>query len=277
MPTLLVTGASGFLGRRVVARAAGWDVVGTYLEHTPPGDAPGRHVAVDLRNADATVRLVAELRPDAIVHAACSNQRPEHVAAIVPAATALAAAARTVSARLVHVSSDMVFDGTAAPYDESTPTRPRGEYATAKAQAEAIVLEAVPRALVARTSLIYGADPPDHQTRWLLDAIERGEQVSLFTDELRCPVFVDDLADALVELAGGDLAGVLHVAGPEAWNRWDLGRRMLSWLGRPLPDHVVPGTIAASGLARAADLRLDTRRARAALRTRLRGVSEVTV
>jgi dTDP-4-dehydrorhamnose reductase len=275
MPTLLVTGASGYLGRRVVARAGGWDVVGTYLDHAPPAGTPGRHVGLDLRDPDATRRLVEAVRPDAIVHTACSNQRPEHVAAIVPAAQAVAEASRSVGTRLVHVSSDVVFDGTAAPYDESAPVRPLGRYAAAKAETEAIVLAGLSNALVVRTSLIYGVDPPDHQTRWLLGAMDRGERVTLFTDELRCPVFVDDLADALVELAARDLTGVLHVAGPAALDRWTFGCLMVAWLGRRVPDNVVPGTSAASGLTRAADLRLDTRRAQAALGTRVRGLAEV--
>lgn len=272
MPRLLVTGGSGYLGRVVAAMAAGWDVTATYLDHRPADGAPSvRHRRLDLRDAAATRQLVAEVAPTAVIHTACSNQAPQHVEAIVPAARNVAAAAGEVGARLVHVSSDMVFDGTAAPYDETAYPRPMSPYGQAKAEAEAIVAAtcpdtaACPGAAIVRTSLILGLDPPDHGTRWLLGAVERGEQVTLFTDEIRCPIWVEDLAKALLALAAGRHAGVLNVAGPVAVDRWALGVAMLRHSGLTPPPNVAPGTMAASGLSRPTDLRLDIRLARSVL------------
>ncbi len=269
MPRLLVTGGSGYLGRVLVARATSratrWDVTATFLNHPPPPTTASAHKRLDLRDAAATRRLLTTLAPDVVIHTACSNQAPEHVAAIVPAAEHIAAAATAAGARLVHLSSDVIFDGSAAPYAESAPPRPLSAYGQAKAEAEAVVVATCPAAAIVRTSLILGLEPPDHGTRWLLGALERDEPVTLFTDEIRCPIWADDLAGALLALAGMDFAGILHVAGPVAVDRWTLGLTMLRHLGLAPPPTVVAGTSAGSGLQRPTDLRLDTSLARSVL------------
>ena len=88
---------------------------------------------------------------------------------------------------------------------------------------------------------------------------------TFYEDEVRCPVQVGDLADALVELAGGDLTGVLHVAGPEAVSRHQFAELIT---GRPVRHAPAPA-------GRPLDCRLDTSHAAATLATVLRGVSEV--
>lgn len=273
-PRLLVTGASGYLGRHLVARAVGWDVHGTYFSQVPSPAALGTPHALDLRDADATAALLADLAPTVVIHTACANRTAEHIAAIEPAARAIAAAARSMGARLLHLSTDSVLQGAPAPYDESAPALAASPYGGAKARAEGIVAALCPGALIVRTSLICGLDPPDHQTRWLLDAVASGAPATLFTDEIRCPIWVESLADALLELATLDLAGVLNVAGDPPMDRWALGQAMLGRLGVALPPHVVPGLRPAGSERGPADLRLDLRRARALLATPLRGPGE---
>lgn len=96
---------------------------------------------------------------------------------------------------------------------------------------------------------------------------------ALFTDMIRMPVHVDDLADALLEVAALDYRGVLNVAGPEAISRYDLGVLVAERDGYD-PAALPRSTIAGSGLSLARDVRLDCGRARALLRMRLRGVHE---
>ena len=220
--------------------------------------------------------VFAEEKPNAVIHTACSNRTPANIAAIALAARAVAEAAQAHGARLVHVSTDLVFDGEHAPYADEAPVGPVMPYGAAKAEAEAIVAEASPSAVVVRPSLIWSLDPLDHQTGWLVEGARRGTHVTLFTDEVRCPVHLDDLAAALLELSvRPDLRGALNLAGPQALNRWEFGLRLLEALGVPRGPNVVPLTVAESGLVRARNLTLVSRRAAAALQTRLRGVDEV--
>lgn len=277
MTRLLITGGSGYLGGWLMPTAAaqGWEVHGTYWSQPFTSSAGTAH-QLDLTQPRAVGALLDQLQPAAIIHTACSNRDAGNLTSIEPAAQALALAAQQRGTRLVHVSTDLVFDGEHAPYADDSPPLPKGAYGRAKAAAEATVAARCPTAAIARPSLIWCLDPLDRQTTWLVEGMRRGERVTLFTDEFRCPVYLPDLARALMELAARtDLSGAFNLGGAQALNRWDFGLRLLQALGLPREGNVLPGTVAASGLERARDLTLTGARARQVLETPLRGVDEV--
>lgn len=263
---VLITGATGSLGRRVFHRAvaAGTEPVGTFFD-TPAATAS---VRLDIRDRDQVARVLREVRPDAVVHAAAGRDRTDWPATADGAANVVVAAARA-GVRMVHVSSDAIFSGRAVHYDEDALPDPVYAYGAAKAAAETAVRAADPSAAIVRTSLILGDGNGYHEklTHDLLAGRVRG---ALFTDEIRKPVHVDDLADALLELAAGDYAGVLNVAGADAVSRYELGVLVARRDG--LDASAIPAsTVAAAGLRRPTDVRLVTDRAVALLRTPLRG------
>lgn len=272
-PRLLITGGSGYLGSHLVRSAGGWETWATFFDH--PVSTPNvGGLRLDLRDGSAAREAVLRVRPHAIIHTALSNATPEQIRAIPQAARAMAEAASEWNARLVHVSSDLIWDGREAPYSDRSPPRPIGEYGEAKARAEAIVAELCPGAIVVRPSLIWGLEPLDRQTRWLVNDAQAGRPVTLFTDEIRCPVWVHDLSAALLELAGSEVSGVMNLAGPQPLTRWDFGQKLLAALDLPAMPNVRPGTIEEAGLRRATDLTMRSDRARATLRTKLHSVDE---
>lgn len=243
---LHVTGATGFLGRELVRLV--------------PAASRER---VDVRDAAAVGALLRRVRPEVVVHTAYRQDGPGAWETTVDGAGHVAAAASEVGARLVHLSTDVIFDGRkGAPYVEEDPPSPASEYGRAKAEAERRVAGACPAALLVRTSLILGG--PGHEpSKHELAAHDR--RLTFYEDEIRCPVQAGDLAAALLELAALDVSGPLHVAGPEAVSRAGLAelvarrqvQRAPAPAGRPL------------------DCSLDSSRAVALLRTRLRGVREL--
>ena len=242
--TLLVTGASGYLGRELLRRT---EAVGISSRD------------VDIRDADGLRRLFERLRPDAVINTA---YRGDDRATTFDGAVNVACGAG--DARLIQVSTDVVFDGTkGSPYREDDEPSPLTDYGRAKADAERAVLAARPGALVVRTSLIYGGPEPGPQERLAADP-----GATFFTDEVRCPIQVGDLADALIELAATERSGVLHVAGADRLSRAELAGLLAR---RP----VRTSSIADSGLVRPRDCSLATGRARELLETRLRGAREV--
>lgn len=258
MARLLITGGSGYLGSAVasLASAAGWSV--TSASYRRPGPAQ-----VDVREAGQVAALVERVRPHAVVHAAYQQDGDGAWPVIVEGSANVAATAAAAGARLVHVSTDVVFDGrSGAPYHEDDEPSPITDYGRAKLAAERRVAAAAPEAVLVRTSLIYGG-PGGPAGKHETAATDPG--AAFYVDELRCPVQVDDLAAALVELCGVDVAGALHVAGPEPVSRWQLACLAA---GRE-----VAGVAAPPG--RPLDCRLDSSRAAGMLLARLRGVHEV--
>jgi dTDP-4-dehydrorhamnose reductase len=264
---ILVTGATGHLGSRVAARAAGagWSVTGTYLR--APTEVAGERL--DVRDAGAVRELVRRVRPDVVIHTAAGR---DDWRVIADGAAHVAVAAAAQGSRMVHVSTDALFSGREVDYDESAPPDPVYRYGAAKAAAETAVAAVDPAAAVVRTSLILGHGGGQHEilTRDLIAGRVPG---ALFTDMIRKPVHVDDLADALLELAENDYRGVLNVTGPDAINRYDLGVLIAGREGLD-PARLPAATLADSGMRFPADVRLTTDRAVSLLRTRLRGVHE---
>lgn len=254
---LLVTGGrTGYLGRHVVAAAGDHDVVAV-------GSAD-----CDVRDRAAVDALLEAHRPDAVVHTAYVQS--DHAVTATGAAHVAQATAR-VGARLVLVSSDVVFGGRPVPYDESAPPHPVSAYGEAKVEAEEAALGAGPDVVVARTSLILGDGRSKHEQ--LFRSLALGGDGALFEDERRCPVHVADLAAALVELAGNDVRGLLHLGGPDATSRLELGRLVARREGLD-PDALRAGRRADLPDPGPVDVRLDSTLASTVLGTRLRGARE---
>jgi dTDP-4-dehydrorhamnose reductase len=258
------------------ACAAGLDVVGTHL--LSPArlddlvDLAVDVTRLDVRDVQAVRRLVAHVRPDAVVHTA---YRQDDWATTAGGAAAVALAAQECGARLVLVSSDVVFPGGEVAFDEDAVPEPTTAYGRAKVAAEAAVTEVVPDAVVVRTSLILGASGglPSPMERLVHDLASGRAQGELFTDDIRCPVHVADLAAALVELAVGDDRGVRHCAGPDALSRHEIGLLVATRDGLD-PRALRPGTRAGTAFEGPLELRLDSSRTQAGLATRLRGARE---
>lgn len=263
MPTrLLITGAAGFLGRYLLHHAVSKDfIVAGTLHRTPATAIPkvSFHVC-DLQQPETVKVLLDRVRPECIIHTACSDQG-DGMNAMLPAGGLLAIQAMERGIRFVHLSTDQVFDGISAPYFETSSPNPINPYGRAKAETETLITAVNQKATIVRTSLLYDLRTPDRQTAQLMHAAKSGESYRLFTDEIRCPVWVENLAEALLELATKDHAGVLHIGGPAPLNRWEFGTALLDHFGVPIPSNIRQGTIQESGLVRPPDLTMDSHRA----------------
>ena len=265
-----MVGGSGFLGREVTrqARRAGTRVVATFHGHaTATAGVDWR--ALDIRRRGDVAALVGQVRPAAIINAA---YRQADWATTADGAMHVAAAAAAVGARLVHVSSDAVFAGRAGRYDEACPPDPITPYGAAKAAAETAIKGLDPAAVIARTSLIIGDGDSPHEA--YVHALASGATAGvLFTDDVRCPIHVTDLAAALLELAGTRYSGIHHVAGADPVTRHELGVLIARRDGLD-PAGLPTGLRARAGLPGALDVRLDCTMTQSRLTTRLRGARE---
>jgi dTDP-4-dehydrorhamnose reductase len=259
----LVTGAGGALGSvlmRVLCeqRRSAQGVVSL----TGASPYVGKVMRADLTDPRSYEDRLFALAPRVIVHlagvstVAGAYDEPERARAINIDATArLLALSEALGARFIYASTDLVFDGESAPYDEHAAPEPGTLYGRTKLEAECYVL-AYRRGLVLRFPLLYGL--PDVQRtptffETLTTSLRNGQPVRLFEDEVRTPLWLDDAARACALLGASELTGVVHLGGPARLSRFEMGQRVAAAL------NVDPGLLVPS---RRAELQAPEPRAR---------------
>lgn len=299
--TVLVIGGSGFLGAHVldhlVRRNTGRRIVSASRHPIAGPLPPGVRVSIETEPIDAVrhgshvLEVLDRLAPGWIVlttalsRAADCEAQPDLADRMnrdFPAVVAGWCAKH--GARLVHVSTDLVFGRAPAPeggFTEDATPEPLGAYGRSKLEGEAAVLEACPGAAVVRLPLLFG----DSLRRGLgasdalLAAVDRGESPPLFEDEWRTPLSVEDAGAGLVELLASNLGGVIHLGGPERMTRYGLGLEVLRARGRSSDEAraaVTPARRADvdAGAPRAEDVSLSSERFEASCGTPRRTVAE---
>ncbi|WP_031082808.1 dTDP-4-dehydrorhamnose reductase [Streptomyces sp. NRRL WC-3549] len=243
----LVTGAGGMLGQDVLARLARAGESGTGLERK----------ALDITDADAVRRAVEEHRPSVIVNCAAwtavddaESREDEALRVNGDGPRVLAEVCAEHGIVLLQVSTDYVFDGEAEePYAEEAPTAPRSAYGRTKLAGERAVLSLLPdTGYVVRTAWLYGAGGGNFvRTMIKLEGVK--DTLDVVDDQLGQPTWTGDLADRLVRLGQGALAGtapagVYHgtSGGETTW--FGFTRAIFEQLGAD-PERVRPTTSAA--------------------------------
>jgi dTDP-4-dehydrorhamnose reductase len=273
---ILVTGASGLLGREVVEQAVvnGSDVCSVYFEHKPD---IGRSLRLDLTNAKSVKECLQAERPDFVINTASLTdvdrcEREPELAKIVngDAAGFLAEACRDVDAFLVHVSTDYVFDGRRGNYNENDQPAPINQYGASKLLGEQLVKK-YENTCVGRTSVVFGWGrlPRLNFGAWVYSKLSKGEKVSVISDQFASPTLNTNLAAMVLELAKRRIRGLVHVAGATKCSRYDFAVKLANAL-QLQPDIVTPiKSQASSWIAkRPNDSSLNVRRAMESLITK---------
>jgi len=215
---LLVTGAAGMLGQDVVraARERGMEVTGLARDELDVADAGAVTVAVGAARPDAVVNCAAWTDVDG------AESDPDGARAVnALGAGNVGRAAAAAGARLVHLSTDYVFDGEKrTPYLESDSTGPRSAYGATKLAGEEAVSAAGGSHAIVRSSWLFGAGGRNFVATMLALGAERDE-VKVVDDQIGRPTYTGHLAGALLDLAAGDAQGIFHVAGggePCSWH-----------------------------------------------------------
>ena len=245
---ILLTGSSGLLGHAYAQAAVrrGHTVTALYNQNRPIADGIARTIQLDASEPEELTKIAIELWPDAIVNcAAISNatsveadaMRAEKINVALP--RLLAQLSTHLGARLLHISTDMVFDGQSEqPYRSTDIPAPTNLYGQTKLMAEREVLEHNPEdPVVLRIPILMGNSPGGRRSfhEKLIATIQAGKKPKLFCDEIRQPCSASNVAEVLLELTERrDLHGLFHWAGSETISRFEMGQRILKHFGLPL-------------------------------------------
>jgi len=271
---LLVTGASGLLGLNLCLDAAGrFDVTGL-VNHNSLIGAPFSILQADLTQPGEFARVLRQVRPDGVVHAAaqanidaCEKDPAISTRLNAELPGEVAEACRELGARLVHISTDAVFDGVAGGYKETDQPNPQGVYARDKWAGEQAVLQAYPRAAVARVNF-YGWSLSGKRSlaEYFYTSLSEGRSVRGFTDVLFCPLLANHLGNLLIEMLEKNLGGIYHVLSREHQSKYAFGVALARRFGLDA-SLIEPVSVVDSGLVakRSPDLTLRVDRLEAAL------------
>jgi len=279
---ILVTGASGLLGLNLSLRMIETHII-VGVDRNKLIGTPFEIAKTDLLEPGACSRLIDEVRPDAIIHTAANanvdacESDPEgarQLNANFPGELAELCARRGV--RMIHISTDAVFDGTKdSPYIESDQPNPLSIYARTKLDGENAVLSGNSAAIVARVNFFgWSLSGERSLSEFFFNHLRAGKTCNGFTDVWFCTMFVGDLADTLVRMLEAGLSGLYHVVGSEALTKYDFGVRIARQFG--FNDRLVqPVSIEKSGLKarRSRKLRLSVHKLSTDLGFEIPGVS----
>ena len=244
MRKLLITGGSGFVGGTLIRMAsASWDTYATFCSSEVEAPRLKGVLRMDLARRQEVESVVGSVRPDVIIHTAAMSRvaeccgNPELAHAVNVAGTeSIVQAAESIGARLVHVSTDMVFDGEKGRYTEDDSPNPLSAYGRTKYESEQRVAAAKVPSCIARTALIYGLSHGACAcfAQTMLSNLVNSRPVTLYTDEYRSPVLCSEMCSMLLEMADNeDLHGLYHVCGPERVSRYTFGQSMCEVFGLP--------------------------------------------
>ncbi|MBR9974963.1 MAG: SDR family oxidoreductase [Bacteroidetes bacterium] len=242
---VLITGAHGLLGQKLAlafGRESRHELLLTDL-------APRTFFInnrFDYQQLDITLladvkSLVSAYRPDVIVNTAamtnvdaCEEDRQATWRLNVDGLKNLMIPARRIeSCRIVQLSSDYVFDGRSAPYDEHSRPKPVSYYGKSKLAAENALLTGPVAGIVVRTQVLYGTgyDVRSNFVTWVLEQLEKGVPFRVVDDQRGNPTLADDLAFGILQLLDRSCSGVYHVSGPESLDRFSFARKIAEIFG----------------------------------------------
>jgi len=270
-PSILITGGSGYIGRNLIKKSTKkFYVSWTYFRNKVRG-ITGKSFLLDIRDSQSVRSLIYRIKPRVIYDLA--YDRNDLYESIIIGTRNILNACNGMNIKILFLSTDSVFDGKRSWYREEDIPHPIFDYGRMKYEAENSVLEC--GGVIIRTSLVYGFKPLDPRTEGLLSGLKRSHFLyGYFTDEYRCPIFVDDLCESLLELPHISTPQILHIAGSERISRYNFAVRLAKCFG--FDGRTIPaGSLEGSGMIRPKDVSLQTSLGKKLLKTRLRSSAEV--
>lgn len=230
---VLVTGGNGLLGTKTIGLllSLGRQPISVSLEpdclNRFLGDFP--YSSLDITDPAAISSLFAELKPEAVVHTAaftavdaCETQRDLSWRVNVDGSANVALGAAEAGARLVHVSTEYVFDGANGPYTEDDLPNPISHYGRTKLESEKAVKERCRDWVIGRTTVLFGDAPNVRPSfvRWLVDSLREGKEVRIVDDQISSPTLAENLAEMLLALLDSGKTGTYNTVGDSILDRY---------------------------------------------------------
>ena len=231
---ILVIGSQGMLGRDLVNRFSNFsdskfpciEVVAANHEH------------IDITHGPNTSTFIAQIKPDVIVNCvaftdvdACETRISDAFAVNANGAKNVASAGKETGAKIIHISTDYVFDGTKnESYIETDKPNPLSIYGKSKLEGELAIQEISDNYAIIRTAWLYGLYKKNFVTT-MLNLGRKNRSVSVVTDQCGCPTYTADLSYAIWNIISLDLRGLYHVTNDGTCSRYEWAKKIFALTG----------------------------------------------
>jgi len=228
---LLVTGASGLLGSKII-KLAKHDYVAVPVYHTK--QLHPNSLKLDITDSSEVLKLLIKLKPDVIIHTAsetnvdkCETQKNYAQKVNVDGTRNIAVACGKVGAKLVYISTDYVFDGEKGDYNEQDKPNPINYYGLTKLEGEKQVTKNCQKYFILRTSVLYGWHPwKQNFATWIINQLKQNKEITVVKDHYNTPTLADNLAEITIKAVQKDLQGLYHASGSERISRYQFAKQI---------------------------------------------------
>lgn len=234
MKRVLITGSNGLLGQKLVELFSNSPTYRLLLTSRQPvsvfSNDQLQYRKLDTTNKADVQSVVEEFEPDVIINAAamtnvdkCETEREPAWRCNVGSVENILHAAKLSGARVVHISTDYVFDGKNGPYNELDRPNPVSYYGRTKLASENLLQTSGIPAAIVRTMVLYGSGfkVKMNFALWLLKSLREEEPVKVVDDQIGNPTLADDLAYGIMKVIELKRTGIFHIAGPDLVNRYE--------------------------------------------------------
>ncbi|HLT08016.1 MAG TPA: SDR family oxidoreductase [Cyclobacteriaceae bacterium] len=236
-PTILITGANGLLGQKLVERLierGSFRILATGRGKCRlPQEWEGyTYTQLDITDQHRVREVFAIHQPVVVIHCAsmtnvdqCETDRYACLKQNVEAVKYIVKACEKQGSHLIHLSTDFVFDGAGGPYSETDSANPINFYGLTKLESENIVKQSSIKWAIVRTTLVYGISYDMSRSNivlWVKNALENGKELNLVTDQFRTPTLAEDLAEGCILIAERGANGVYNISGKDFITPYDM-------------------------------------------------------
>jgi len=236
MSRILITGANGLLGQKLIARYHNnpeIETIATGRQESRLGKGNYTYHPMDITSVEDVNSVISRFKPDVVINTAamtqvdqCETDREECWKLNVTAVEYLATACKKNDCFFLHLSTDFIFDGTAGPYQEDDIPNPVSYYGESKLASEKVLQKSTGlKYAIARTQLVYGIVPNLNRSNiilWVKKNLEEGKQIKVVNDQWRTPTLAEDLAKGCALIAEKRAEGVFNISGKDLLTPYDM-------------------------------------------------------
>lgn len=240
---VLITGSNGLLGQAVTAiftRESDLELILTSVEEKSFMGFESNYQQLDITLKDQVKSAVAKYQPDVVLNCAaytdvdkCETERELCWKLNVDAVKNLIIATRPHNIKLVHISTDYIFDGKHGPYDEEAIPNPISFYGRSKLAAENAIFASGINAAIIRTMVLFGVgqNVKPNFAIWLINKLSAKEKINIVDDQIGNSTIVDNLAFGILKVIESERSGIFNIAGKDIESRLDFTNKLCDVFG----------------------------------------------